>query len=170
MKRSQALVGFLMFRVARRIALRRMDRAMDAPRRGRHSGGSKMKTVSTRAAADRAAALVEVVRPIVTKAMNDPELHDALRQAFVTSTEVKDKVSGRPPTEAARKIAKDRKLQKRVETSAQDLQKAVSNLVEQPPKKRKRRVLGRLVVVGAIAGGVVVALKKVRRGGDDVPY
>lgn len=119
------------------------------------------------AAADRAAALVETVRPIVTKAMNDPELHEALRQAFATGREVTGEISGNPPTKAAKKLAKDRKLQRRVESSAHDLQKAVSGLVEPPKKKgRIRRVIGRIAVVGAAAGAVIVVLRKLRGGGD----
>ena len=126
---------------------------------------------NARAAAERAAVLVETVRPIVTKAMNDPELHEALRQAFVTGREVKDEISGKPPSKAAKKIARDRKLQKRVETSAQDLQKAVTNLVETPKKKgRVKRLIGRVAIIGAVAGGVVVVLKKLKRGGDEPTY
>lgn len=117
------------------------------------------------ATADRAAALVETVRPIVTKAMNDPELHEALRQAFATGREVTGEIHGRPPAKAARKLARDRKLQRRVESSALDLQKAVSGLVEPPKKKgRVRRFVGRVAVVGAAAGAVVVVLRKVRGG------
>jgi hypothetical protein len=119
----------------------------------------------------RAVALVETVRPIVTRAMNDPELHDALRKAFATGMHVREEISGQKPSKAARKIAKDRKLQKRVESSAQDLQKAVTNLVEQPKKKgRVKRLIGRVAVIGAVAGGVVVVLKKLKRGGDEPPY
>jgi len=123
----------------------------------------------TRAAADRAAALVETIRPIVSRAMSDPELHDAVRQAFATGKDVKDEYAGTPPKKAARKLARDRKLQKRVEASAQDLQKAVAAVVEPPKKKgRIRRTLGRVAVVGAVAGGIVVVLRKLRRGSDDV--
>ena len=124
------------------------------------------------AAADRAAALVETVRPIVNKAMHDPELHEALRQAFATGREVQGEISGKPPSNAAKRIAKDRKLQKRVESSAADLQKAVSGLVETPAQKKKgrvKRLVGRVAVIGAVAGGAVVLLKKLRGGGDDAP-
>ena len=118
------------------------------------------------AAADRAAALVETVRPIVTKAMNDPELHEALRQAFATGREVTGEIHGTPPAKVARKLAKDRKLQRRVESSAVDLQKAVSSLVEPPKKKgRIRRFVGRVAVIGAAAGAAVVVLRKLRGGG-----
>lgn len=119
------------------------------------------------AAADRAAALVETVRPIVTKAMNDPELHEALRQAFATGREVTGEIHGTPPRKAAKKLAKDRKLQRKVESSALDLQKAVSGLVEAPKKKgRVRRFVGRVAVMGAAAGAAVVVLRKLRGGGD----
>ncbi|CAN0505498.1 unnamed protein product, partial [Phaeothamnion confervicola] len=73
---------------------------------------------------DRASALAETVRPIVAKAMNDPELHSALRQAFATGREVTDQLSGKPAAKAAQSIARDKKLQRRVESSAHDLQKA----------------------------------------------
>lgn len=117
------------------------------------------------AATDRAAALVETVRPIVTKAMNDPELHEALRQAFATGREVTGEIHGKPPAKAAKKLAKDRKLQRRVESSAADLQKAVTSLVETPKKKgRIRRLVGRVAVIGAAAGAVMVVLRKLRGG------
>ena len=130
-----------------------------------------MKQVKNAKAAARAVALVEVVRPVVTKAMNDPEFHEALRQAFTTGRDVKDELSGQKPSAAARRLAYDRKLQKRVETSAADLQKAVSGLVEAPKKKgRFRRFVGRVAIVGAVAGGVVVVLRKLKRGGDEPTY
>jgi hypothetical protein len=124
------------------------------------------KGKGTRAAADRAASLVETIKPIVTRAMNDPELHGALRQAFATGRDVKDEYAGTAPKKAAKRIARDRKLHKRVEASAQDLQKAVAAVVE--PKKKKGRIratLGRLAVIGAVAGGIVIVLRKLRRGG-----
>ena len=130
-----------------------------------------MKQAKNALNAARAVALVETVRPIVTKAINDPELHDALRKAFATGMDVRDEISGKKPSKAARKLANDRKLQKRVESSAQDLQKAVSGLVEAPKKKGGfKRFVGRVAVVGAVAGGVVVALRKLRRGGDEPSY
>ena len=129
------------------------------------------RSKGTRAAADRAAALVETIKPIVARAMSDPELHGAVRQAFATGKDVKDEYAGTPPKKAARKLARDRKLHKRVEASAQDLQKAVAAVVEPKSKKgRIRKTLGRLAVVGAVAGGVVVVLRKFRHGGDDAGF
>lgn len=121
--------------------------------------------------ADRAQALVETVRPIVTKAMHDPELHEALRNAFATGKDVQSKVSGKKPSKAAKKLANDRKLQKRVETSAADLQKAVASLVAAPKEKKSKgvgKVIGRIAIIGAVVGGAVVLLKKLRGGGDEL--
>lgn len=166
LNRRQAVVGYVTFRVARRLArceLRRRASGLGPGTRHEAEGGHMLKKS---AAADRAAALVETVRPIVTKAMNDPELHEALRQAFATGRELTGEIHGKPPAKAAKQLAKDRKLQRKVESSAVDLQKAVSSLVEAPKKKgRIRRFVGRLAVVGAAAGAAVVVLRKLRGGG-----
>jgi len=165
------VIGYLSYRLGRRLMERQVGRRLGALWPGRDAdGGQDMKQgKGTRAAADRAAALVETIKPIVTRALNDPELHGALRQAFATGRDVKEEYAGTPPKKAARKLARDRKLHKRVEASAQDLQKAVAAVVEPPKKKgRIRRALGRMAIVGAVAGGIVVVLRKLRRGGDDV--
>ena len=52
--------------------------------------------------AERATTIVEAVRPIVQRAMNDPELHAAMRQAFDTGREVTTEVRSKPPKKAAR--------------------------------------------------------------------
>jgi hypothetical protein len=170
MNRRQAAIGYVTYRLARREVRRRLGGLQQGSRAD--EGGQMFRNSKGTAsgAADRASALVETVRPIVTKAMNDPELHEALRQAFATGKQVQGEISGKPPSKAARKLARDRRLQKRVETSATDLQKAVSGLVEPPKKKgRVRRTIGRIAVIGAAAGAVVVVLRKVRGGGDDTP-
>jgi hypothetical protein len=172
-KRRQAVIGYVTYRIARRLARREVGgrvRGLSPGADRPDQGGSMFKNNkgTATAAAVRAAALVETVRPIVTRAMNDPDLHEALRNAFQTGREVQGEISGKPPKKAAKRIAQDRKLQKRVEASATDLQKAVSSLVEpQRTKGRVRRTVARIAVVGAVAGGVVVVLRKLRGGGDD---
>ena len=128
----------------------------------------KNKTTAATAVADRATTIVETVKPIVTRALNDPELHEALKKAFATGREVQSEVKGRPPSKAAKKLARDRKLQKKVESSAQDLQKAVSGLVEKPKKKRRfKRVLGAVALMAAAAGAVAVGIRKLRSRDDE---
>jgi hypothetical protein len=171
MDRRRVILGFVTYRLARRIARRKLRRTVGAIRPDDADGGQRMKQAKNALNTARAVALVEAVRPVVTRAMSDPELHDALRKAFATGMDVKDEISGKKPSKAARKLANDKKLQKRVETSAQDLQKAVSGLVEQPKKKGGfKKFVGRVAVVGAVAGGVVVVLKKLKRGGDEPTY
>lgn len=116
----------------------------------------------------RVAALLEVARPVVQKAVSDPEFHGALKQAFAVGKEVNDQVSGKPPSAIARKLAYDRRLQRKVESSALDLQKAVVALIEPPRKKRRiRGVVTKIVVIGAAAAAVIVVLRRVRGGGAD---
>ena len=114
------------------------------------------------------AALLETVRPIVQKAASDPEFHEAIKRAFATGKEVNDQVGGKPPSAIARKLAYDRRLQRKVEGSALDLQKAVVGLLE-PPKKKKRfrGAITKIIIVGAAAGTVIVVLKRFRGGGGD---
>jgi hypothetical protein len=127
------------------------------------------RTKESPAVAERAAALIETMRPIVTRALNDAELHEALRNAFATGRQVSVEISGNPPAKAARKLARDRKLQRRVETSAADLQRAVSGVIEQPKKTgRVRKTLNTVAIVGAAAGAVVVVMRRLRGGGADV--
>lgn len=114
------------------------------------------------------AALLETVRPIIQKAASDPEFHGAVKQAFNVGKEVNDQVGGKPPSVIARKLAYDRKLQRKVEGSALDLQKAVAGLIE-PPKKKKRirGAITKIIVIGAVAGAVIMVLKRVRGGNGD---
>ena len=125
------------------------------------------------AAADRAAALVETVRPIVTKAMNDPELHEALRQAFATGREVTGEIHGTPPAKVARKLAKGLAAELRRRHSrriAEARNPDGSRYAPRKPQARRkkgriRRFVGRVAVIGAAAGAAVVVLRKLRGGG-----
>jgi hypothetical protein len=177
--RRKAVVGYITYEIARRLARRELRKRVAVLRPSRpnrpngpngkyeRQGGLLMlkrtKTAGA-VATDRATALVETVRPIVQKAINDPQLHEAIRQAFATGREVTGEIQGNKPSKAARKIAEDRKLHKRVESSVHDLQKAVSGLVDAKPRKksRARRAFGAIAIVGAIAGGVVLVLRKLR--------
>jgi hypothetical protein len=182
LNRRKALVGYLTYRFVRLVLRREAHRRVDALRpsgsngsNGQHDrqGGLMIKERSKSAgaaAAVGATALVETVRPIVQKAINDPELHEAIRKAFATGREVTGEIQKNKPSKAARNLAENRKLHRRVESSVQDLQKAVSSLVEESKAKKKsgrKRILGTIAVLGAIAGGVFVALRKLRGGQQD---
>lgn len=167
------MIGYVTLAIARRLARRRARRfvTMLRPDGARdHEGSQTMrKPNSARAAAGRATSLVESVRPIVIRAMNDPQLHEALRRALDTGREVTGEVSGKKPSVAARKLARDRRLQRRVEGSALGLQHALADVLQAPKKKKKKKRLGLVLVVVAGAGAAIAAL--VRRsqdgGGED---
>ena len=177
--RRKAIVGYVTWfvasRVARRVARKKVEHVFPDVLQDGGKGSILMKTKSApQAVADRATTIVEAVRPVVQRAMNDPELQAALRQAFDTGREVTVKVKGKPPKKAARRLAHDRKLQRKVETSAADLRNALAAVVKEPQKKKGklRRIVGPVLVVGGAAAAVFVFLRK-RGGGisaEETPY
>ena len=176
--RRKAILGyvtwFIASRVARRAARRKIDDVTPDVLQDGGKGTILIKTKSApQAMADRATTLVEAVRPVVQRAMHDPELHAALRQAFDTGREVTVKVKGKPPKKAAERLAHDRKLQRKVETSASELRDALAAVVQEPKKKGKfRRIVAPVAVVAGAGTAVFVFLRK-RRGGigpEETPY
>lgn len=178
MKRTQAAIGYAVYLVGRRVVRRKARGAVEGLRPHRRRGGRggavdvekgtemlKKTTTATRAGADRASSLADALRPVVTRALSDPELHSALRQAFETGRQVTDELGGKKPSKAARKLAKDRKLRQRVQESALDLRDAWEHVAEPPGKRRGRRLLTLLALAAAAAGAFVFARK--RSGGDD---
>jgi hypothetical protein len=110
--------------------------------------------------------MVAAARPIVTRAVSDPELHDALRQAFTTGRKVTVAVQGKSPQDAAREIGRDRKLQQEIETSANLLQSALGRVVSPPSRKRRRSRGSLMAVLGATAAVIALAplvLRKLRQ-------
>lgn len=122
---------------------------------------------AAQAGVERTSALVELVRPLIVRAANDPQLHEAIRNAFNTGREVNAEVHGKKPSKAAKRIAGNKKLQKRAVASATELRDALSGLVEQPKKRRRRRFLAVVAVLGAVAAAVPY-LRKRFNGGDDL--
>jgi hypothetical protein len=175
--RRKAVIGyvtwFIATRVVRRVARKKVEGLRPAALRNGGRGQMLNRTKSApQAVADRATTIVEAVRPIVQRAINDPELHAALRQAFDTGREVTTEVRSKPPKKAAKRIARDQKLLKRVETSAADLQSAVKAVIKEPKKKGfMRKVATPVLVVGGAAAAVWYGLKKFRGGdGQEPPY
>lgn len=115
------------------------------------------------AGVDRASVVIEAIRPVVTRAINDPELHSALRQAFATGREVNAQLHRKKPAKAARKLAENRKLQARAIASATELRDAVGGIFEQPKKRRRRR--GLLILALLAAGAAAVPFLRKRFGG-----
>jgi hypothetical protein len=167
--RRKAVIGYMVWVVGTRLARRAVRKKAAGLGFGSHGNGRRTQMLNRtksapQAVALRTAAVAAAVRPIVQRAMNDPELHTALRQAFDTGREVTEKVKGTPPKKAAERLAKDRKLQRRVETSANELKTAVTAVVkesqEEEKKGKAKRVVGSIAVVGGVGAGVYAFMRK----------
>ena len=112
------------------------------------------------------AAMIALVRPVIERALADPEFHQAVRQAFGTGRKVTVMVQSSGAQRAARDIGRDRKLQAEIQDSAERLQEAVTQVVT-PPAKRARLRLAAAVLAGAAALAALLpfALKRLRSGG-----
>lgn len=121
-----------------------------------------------RATTDRASSVIDALRPVVTRALSDPELHTALRNAFDTGRVLSDEVLGQKPRKAAKKLAEDKKLRRRVQASALELRDAFEHVSEPPAKRRGRGLLKLILAAGAAAGAFYLAKKRgADAGGDD---
>lgn len=198
LNRRQTVIGYLTFLLARRVARRQLRRRVAAMRPAgggalnllsdRRTDATRERTMmlkktkaagkaglggtrsAGRAGLEQGSAVVEAIRPMVTKALSDPKLHQALRQAFDTGKDINSQLSGKKPSKAARRIADDRKLQKRAVASATELRDALGDVFSQPKKERtRRRGLVLIGVVAAVAAAVPFLKKKLGGGnGDDV--
>jgi hypothetical protein len=170
--RFNRLVGAVTVLVATRLARRAAKKKMSdlTPGTSQNKGSDtvpKTKT-SPAAMAARVSLLVTAARPIVQRAMSDPELRYALQQAFDTGREVTTEVRGKPPKKSARRIERDKKLLEKVEISAAELQRAVKGVMQEPKPKKGffRRVVTPVLVVGGVAAAVFTFMKK--RGGGGI--
>jgi hypothetical protein len=185
LNRRQAVVGYATYVLARRIARRAVRRKLEdlRPFGGangtevvRERGGRMLKRSNgakaarrtreaTSAGAGKASALIEAVRPLVERAAADHQLHAAIRNALATGREVSSQVSGKKPSKAARKLADDRKLQKRALASVTELREAVTGVVKEPKRRKRGKLLG--LVAGIAALAAAVPFLKSRLGGGD---
>ena len=138
----------------------------------RTNGGGKAARRTKDAAsagASRANALIEAVRPLVERAASDHQLHAAIRNALATGREVSSQVSGKKPSKAARKLADDRKLQRRALASVTELREALTGVVKEPKRKRRGKLLGLVAAVAAVAAAVPFLKNRLNGngGGDD---
>ena len=122
---------------------------------------------ATSAGVGRASALIEAVRPLVERAASDHQLHAAIRNALATGREVSSQVSGKKPSKAARKLADDRKLQRRALASVTELRDAMSGVVKEPKRRRRGRLLGVLAAAAAVAAAVPFLKNRLNGNGGD---
>jgi adenylosuccinate synthase len=89
----------------------------------------------------------------VQRLVEDQELRENLRNAFVSAKKAYSRVNGKGPAKAL----DDKKVQRELKDAATSLKEAADSLRGQ--KKRKRRK-GRLLVVGLVGAGLALALSE----------
>jgi adenylosuccinate synthase len=89
----------------------------------------------------------------VQRLVEDQELRDNLRSAFVSARKAYGRVNGKGPAKAL----ENKKVQKELKEAAASLKEAADSLRGQ--KKRKRRK-GRLLFVGLVGAGLALALSE----------
>ena len=89
----------------------------------------------------------------VQRLVEDRELRDNLRSAFVSARKAYGRVNGKGPTKAL----ENKKVQKELKEAAASLKEAADSLRGQ--KKRKRRK-GRILFVGLVGAGLALALSE----------
>jgi adenylosuccinate synthase len=89
----------------------------------------------------------------VQRLVEDQELRDNLRSAFVSARKAYGRVNGKGPAKAL----ENKKVQKELKDAAASLKEAADSLRGQ--KKRKRRK-GRILFVGLVGAGLALALSE----------
>jgi adenylosuccinate synthase len=89
----------------------------------------------------------------VQRLVEDDELRDNLRNAFVSARKAYSRVNGKGPAKAL----DDKKVQRELKDAAANLKDAAESL--RGKKKRKRRK-GRLLLLGLIGAGAALALSE----------
>jgi len=89
----------------------------------------------------------------VQRLVQDPELRENLRNAFVSARKAYGRVNGKGPAKAL----ESKKVQKELKDAAASLKEAADSLRGQ--KKRKRRK-GRVLFIGLVGAGLALALSE----------
>jgi hypothetical protein len=89
----------------------------------------------------------------VQRLVDDPELRENLRNAFVSARKAYGRVNGKGPAKAL----ENKKVQKELKDAAASLKEAADSLRGQ--KKRKRRK-GRVLFIGLVGAGLALALSE----------
>ena len=89
----------------------------------------------------------------VQRVVEDQELRDNLRNAFVSARKAYGRVNGKGPAKAL----ENKKVQKELKEAAASLKEAADSLRGQ--KKRKRRK-GRVLFIGLVGAGLALALSE----------
>jgi hypothetical protein len=93
--------------------------------------------------------------PYVQRLMEDEDLRENLRSAFVSARKAYERVNGKGPAKAL----DDKKTQRELKDAASSLKQAADAL-RGTKKKRRRGRMGRLILVSLVGTGVALALSE----------
>ena len=114
---------------------------------------SKKKKAAKGAAGAVAAGKAAANNPYVSRLMEDEELRDNLRNAFVSAKKAYGRINGKGPAKAL----DDKKTQKELQNAASELKAAADALRGGKKRKGKKRTGLLLLIVGA---GAAIALSE----------
>jgi hypothetical protein len=122
-----------------------------------------------KAPADRAAEAIESLRPLVQRAMADPEVQEALKKSLGLGKRVYDDVRGKDAADAARKIAKDKTVKREARDAATSLRSAIEKLSREKKRGRRRKGMMTVLSIGGAIAAVVALLPRIKGmlGGGD---
>lgn len=174
-RRHKALIGYLTYRLARRLVARQVSRALH--RRVELAEGALTRDGTGRAegvmswlsngsidSGQTVAERVTAVRPLVLAAARDPELQLSVSRAALAGRSAIDSLRGQSPRDALRLLANDGSLQSRIGEVLQEADSAIDRLVvAAQPRRRKRRTLMWIAIGGLAALAGVMLAKRMRQ-------
>ena len=92
----------------------------------------------------------------VQRLMEDEELRDNLRNAFVSARNAYGRINGKGPAKAL----DDKKLHKDLKNAADSLRDASEALREGPKKRKRKGGLGRLILLSIVGGAIALAVSE----------
>ena len=92
--------------------------------------------------------------PYLTRIVEDEELRDNVRTAWVSARKAYSRMNGKGPSA----VMDDKKVRKELKEAATSLREAADTL--RGAKKRKRRRFGRVLLIALVGGGLALALSE----------
>jgi hypothetical protein len=92
--------------------------------------------------------------PYLQRIVEDEELRDNIRTAWISARKAYNRMNGKGPAA----VVDDKKVQKELKEAASSLRDAADTL--RGTRKRKRRSFGRLLLVGLVGAGLALALSE----------
>jgi len=118
-----------------------------------------------------AGSTIDTLRPYVEYAMSDADLREELRRLADVAARVSAELQGKPAPTAARRVATDRKLQRRIGEGAQMLGDVAVRVADGGARRRRglrwERLLAGVGLLSLAGLAGAAAMRRMREGGPD---